>query len=47
MSTMYVDNIRTNNASQITIPSGQTLYAPGHVVQVLTMRTDNLSLIHI
>lgn len=41
MSTMYVDNIRTNNASQITIPSGQTLYAPGHVVQVLSMRTDN------
>jgi hypothetical protein len=38
---MYVDNIRTNNASQITIPSGQTLYAPGHVVQVLSMRTDN------
>ena len=41
MSTMYVDNIRTNTASQITIPSGQTLYAPGHVVQVLSMRTDN------
>jgi len=41
MSTMYVDTIRANSASQITIPSGQTLYAPGHVVQVLSMRTDN------
>ena len=35
MSTLYTDNIRANNASNITIPAGQTLYAPGHVIQVL------------
>jgi len=29
------------NANKILVPSGQTLYAPGHVVQVLSMRTDN------
>ena len=34
MSTLYTDNIRANNASQITIPSGQTLYAPGHVINI-------------
>ena len=35
MSTLYTDNIRANNASQITVPTGQTLYAPGHVIQVV------------
>ena len=42
MSTLYTDNIRANNASQITVPTGQkivgtdagSIVAPGHVVQV-------------
>ena len=36
MSTLYTDNIRADNASSITIPAGQTLYAPGHVIQTVT-----------
>lgn len=40
MSTLYTDNIRANNASQITVPAGQTLYAPGHVIQVVSV-ADN------
>lgn len=43
MSTLYTDNIRANNASQITIPTGQkivgtdsgSIVAPGGVLQVL------------
>ena len=42
MSTLYTDNIRANNASQITIPTGQkivgtdsgSIVAPGSVVQL-------------
>ena len=42
MSTLYTDNIRANNASQITVPTGQkivgtdsgSIVAPGHVIQV-------------
>ena len=42
MSTLYTDNIRANNASQITLPTGQkivaadmgSIVAPGHVLQV-------------
>lgn len=42
MSTLYTDNIRANNASQITIPTGQkivgtdagSIVAPGQVIQV-------------
>lgn len=42
MSTLYTDNIRANNASQITLPTGQkivgtdsgSIVAPGHVIQV-------------
>ena len=41
MSTLYTDNIRANNASQITVPAGQTLYAPGHVLQVLQAHKSN------
>lgn len=41
MSTLYTDNIRANNASQITVPTGQkivgtdaaSIYSPGSVVQ--------------
>ena len=43
MSTLYTDNIRANNASQITVPTGQkivgtdagSIAAPGQVVQVV------------
>ena len=43
MSTLYTDNIRANNASQITVPTGQkivgtdagSIVAPGGVIQVL------------
>ena len=44
MSTLYTDNIRANNASQITVPAGQILYAPGHVIQVVsTTKTDTFT----
>tara|TARA_Y100000389_G_scaffold48751_1_gene44107 strand:+ start:1153 stop:1740 length:588 start_codon:yes stop_codon:yes gene_type:complete len=44
MSTLYTDNIRANNASQITVPTGQkivgtdagSIVAPGHIIQVVT-----------
>lgn len=44
MSTLYTDNIRANNASQITIPTGQkivgtdagSIVAPGQVIQVVS-----------
>ena len=47
MSTLYTDNIRANNASQITVPTGQkivgtdagSIVAPGHVVAVYTANT--------
>ena len=43
MSTLYTDNIRANNASQITLPTGQkivgtdaaSIVAPGHVIQIV------------
>lgn len=43
MSTLYTDNIRANNASQITVPTGQkivgtdvaSIYSPGNVVQMV------------
>lgn len=43
MSTLYTDNIRANNASQITVPTGQkivgtdsgSIVAPGHIIQVV------------
>ena len=43
MSTLYTDNIRANNASQITVPTGQkivgtdagSIVAPGHVIQTV------------
>ena len=42
MSTLYTDNIRANNASQITVPTGQkivgtdtaSIVAPGQVIQI-------------
>ena len=44
MSTLYTDNIRANNASQITIPTGQkivgtdsgSIVAPGNVIQTVS-----------
>ena len=49
MSTLYTDNIRANNASQITVPTGQkivgtdaaSIVAPGHVVQVVNNKYEN------
>ena len=43
MSTLYTDNIRANNASQITVPTGQkivgtdsrSIVAPGQVIQIV------------
>ena len=48
MSTLYTDNIRANNASQITIPTGHkivgtdatSIIAPGMVIQVATYTTN-------
>ena len=52
MSTLYTDNIRANNASQITVPTGQkivgtdsgSIIAPGHLVQTVigSRRTTNV-----
>jgi len=49
MSTLYTDNIRANNASQITVPTGQkivgtdsgSIVAPGHLVQLVTATTGS------
>ena len=51
MSTLYTDNIRANNASQITLPTGQkivgadsgSIVAPGQVIQFVQAETSNLS----
>ena len=51
MSTLYTDNIRANNASQITLPTGQkivgtdagSIVAPGHVLQVIQGTAGELS----
>ena len=48
MSTLFTDNIRANNASQITVPTGHmimgtdsgTFRAPGTVIQVATYTTN-------
>ena len=48
MSTLYTDNIRANNASQITIPTGHkivgtdatSIMAPGMIIQVATYTTN-------
>jgi hypothetical protein len=50
MSTLYTDNIRANNASQITVPTGQkivgtdsgSIVAPGHVIQTLQDTYDTV-----
>ena len=34
MSTLYTDIIRANNSANITMPAGQTIIAPGHIIQV-------------
>ena len=49
MSTLYTDNIRANNASQITIPTGQkivgtdsgSIVAPGQIVQIVNTVLNN------
>lgn len=51
MSTLYTDNIRANNASQITLPTGQkivgtdsgSIVAPGQIIQFVQAETSNLS----
>ena len=35
MSTLRVDNLNAKTASTITVPTGTTLTAPGHVIQVV------------
>ena len=35
MSTLRVDNLNARTGTKITVPTGTTLYAPGHVVQVV------------
>ena len=40
MSTLYTDIIRANNASAITVPAGQQLHVPGHIIQVATYTTN-------
>ena len=40
MSTLHVENLKGlssgGNANKIIVPSGQTLTAPGHVIQVVS-----------
>ena len=48
MSTLYTDNIRANNASQITLPTGQkivgtdegSISSPGNVIQVKQLTSN-------
>ena len=46
MSTLQVENLigptSGSNANKVIIPSGQTLYAPGHVIQVVNAVTTTL-----
>jgi len=44
MSELYVNKIysHTDANNQIEIPSGNTLYAPGHVIQVIQQHTTNV-----
>ena len=35
MSTIFVNNINTASGSTITVPTGKSLVAPGHVIQVV------------
>tara|TARA_Y100000589_G_scaffold196708_1_gene185896 strand:+ start:253 stop:828 length:576 start_codon:yes stop_codon:yes gene_type:complete len=47
MSTLHVENLKGlssgGNANKIIIPSGQTFYAPGHVIQTLSMTLTSAS----
>ena len=47
MSTLHVENLKGlssgGNANKIIIPSGQTLHAPGHVIQSLTQEVTAIS----
>ena len=51
MSTLYTDNIRANNASQITVPTGQkivgadtaSIVAPGVPIQSVTHSWDSIT----
>jgi len=49
MSTLHVENLKGptsgDNANKITIPTGQTLSAPGHVVQVVHNTTSTEAVI--
>ena len=35
MSTLRVDNLNARTGTKITVPTGTTLYAPGHVIQTV------------
>ena len=43
MSTLSVNNITTQTGSTITIPSGKTLIAPGHVLQSVRVSRNSTS----
>ena len=47
MSTLHVENLKGlssgGNANKIIVPSGQTLHAPGHVVQVVQQEGNKTS----
>jgi hypothetical protein len=40
MSTLRVDNLNARTGTKITVPTGTTLYAPGHVLQVVQGWSD-------
>ena len=48
MSTLQVENLigptSGSNANKVIIPSGQTLYAAGHVIQVVNMDTSSVTI---
>ena len=43
MSTLAVNTIQAQTGTTVSLPTGQTLYAPGHILQVLqsTFNTEN------
>ena len=47
MSTLHVENLKGlssgGNANKIIVPSGQTLHAPGHVIQTLSTTLTSAS----
>jgi hypothetical protein len=40
-STLIVDTLQPRTGSQITLPAGKTIYAPGHMIQMATANTNS------